>query len=220
MNNRSIRFRIGFFIVFCTLMIAISIYFIVANPKVSTCNLSYVDIQQKQLVDLVSCKNCTIEQARLVDEYDHDVTDRKVNKEYTLVIVTNTYGLKHRLYYPITFSDYSAPILSLVKPITVKFQEDLKLSDYILCLDNVDKQCSVSLISTFDNTKVGLQNISVKACDRCENCTIKQFNVIVEEPICKDDAYFNGTTCVCRSGYIGNGLVACIPMLGGDGNDV
>ena len=98
------------------------------------------------------------------------------------IIAADLYGNESTVNFVVIIVDELNPQVQVLKPLTFNYNEQVKFSDYFLCLDNYDGDVTFLLeISNLDLTQLGRQEVVLTVRDYSNNETRVVYQVIVED---------------------------------------
>lgn len=170
------RFIIIFLLSLTAVLLSLMLYIIISTtgiiltPKLS-CNFK----DKVYLRDFILTLDGSLEN-------DHKIDTSVVGKKKLRIIYRNKYGFYKIKNFTIDIKDVTKPTILVNNDFVVNKGYDKKLEDVILCADDYDDDVDCSISGSYNMEEVGVYPLSMKATDKSNNTTIKNFNLNVVEP--------------------------------------
>ena len=118
----------------------------------------------------------------LIDLDDLTVNYQMLGIYSCSLTAVDLYGNKSSVNFEVKIVDEVKPQVQILKPLTFNYNEEVKLSDYFLCLDNYDGDITFLLnVSNLDTSRLGQQEIILTVKDYSNNKTKVVYQVVVED---------------------------------------
>ena len=159
---------------------------------------------------IVDQKADTVSFVETRDAEGNAVDHPKVGIPYTLVYQAVSNQHPTTFTKEITYKDSYAPVISGVTGSTeVPFGSTYNALDGISASDAVDGMVDITVSGSVDTKVPGTTTLTYSAADQSGNTSTQTSTVTVDIPACGANAAWNGSDCVCNSGYQGNGWSGC-----------
>lgn len=160
-------------------------------------------------LSLIECSDCTVTDAIFKDADGNEVNDLEINTPYDVVFSLDKNGHISVVSKSITLTDTQAPVLHGVANATVEYGAEYDPMVGVSASDNVVDDANITVEGEVNTSVPGDYEITYKVSDSSGNETTASSVVTVAIPTCGDNASWDGTSCVCDSGYEGDGFTGC-----------
>ena len=159
---------------------------------------------------IVDQKADTVSFVETRDAEGNAVDHPKVGIPYTLVYQAVSNQHPTIFTKEITCKDSYAPVINgVTNSIEIPFGSTYHALDGISANDAVDGTVDITVSGSVDTKVPGTTTLTYSAVDQSGNTATQTSTVTVDIPACGANAAWNGSDCVCNSGYQGNGWSGC-----------
>ena len=160
-------------------------------------------------LSLIDCSDCTVTETIFKDSEGNEVTDLQIDTPYNLVFTLDKNNHETEVSKSITLMDTQAPVLYGIADTTIEYGSEFDPMTGVTASDNVIDDVDITVDGSVDTLAPGDYEITYKATDSSGNETSTTALVTVAVPTCGDNASWDGSSCVCDSGYEGDGFTGC-----------
>ena len=112
-------------------------------------------------------------------ENDHLIDTNYVGKKKLKIIYKNKYGFYKVKEFYLEIKDVTKPTILINNELTVEVGYEKKIEDIILCADDYDDNVKCEIEGSYNLEEQGTYPLSIKATDKSNNTTNKNFNLTV-----------------------------------------
>ena len=160
-------------------------------------------------LSLIDCSDCTVTETIFKDSDGNEITDLQLDTPYSVVFTLDKNEHLTEVTKSVTLIDTEAPVLYGVADTTIDYGSEFDPMTGVTASDNVIDDVSIIVDGSVDPNVPGDYEITYKATDSSGNEATFTALVTVAVPTCGDNASWNGSSCVCDSGYEGDGFTGC-----------